>query len=70
MPTNLAEAREASEGEPSTKAHTRNDIPLTCQLKMPEITVTLPDGSSRRVSAGSTARDVAAVISPGLAAAG
>jgi threonyl-tRNA synthetase len=34
---------------------------------MPEITVTLPDGSSRRVSAGSTARDVAAVISPGLA---
>src|SRR5688500_5070525 len=34
---------------------------------MSEITVTLPDGSSRRVSAGSTARDVAAVISPGLA---
>jgi threonyl-tRNA synthetase len=34
---------------------------------MSEITVTLPDGSSRRVSAGSTAGDVAAVISPGLA---
>jgi threonyl-tRNA synthetase len=34
---------------------------------MSEITVTLPDGSSRRVSAGSTARDVAGVISPGLA---
>jgi threonyl-tRNA synthetase len=34
---------------------------------MHEITVTLPDGSSRRVSAGSTARDVAGVISPGLA---
>ena len=34
---------------------------------MSEITVTLPDGSSRRVSAGSTARDVAAGISPGLA---
>ena len=34
---------------------------------MSEITVTLPDGSSRRVSAGSTARDVAAEISPGLA---
>jgi threonyl-tRNA synthetase len=34
---------------------------------MSEITVTLPDGTSRRVSAGSTARDVAASISPGLA---
>ncbi|HET7217410.1 MAG TPA: TGS domain-containing protein, partial [Vicinamibacterales bacterium] len=34
---------------------------------MSEITVTLPDGTSRRVSAGSTARDVAAEISPGLA---
>jgi threonyl-tRNA synthetase len=34
---------------------------------MNEITVTLPDGTSRRVSAGSTAGDVAAVISPGLA---
>jgi len=34
---------------------------------MNEITVTLPDGTSRRVSVGSTAGDVAAVISPGLA---
>jgi len=34
---------------------------------MPDITVTLPDGTSRRVSAGATARDVAALISPGLA---
>ena len=34
---------------------------------MSEITVTLPDGSSRRVRAGSTARDVAALVSPGLA---
>ena len=34
---------------------------------MSEITVTLPDGSSRRVRAGSTARDVAAAISPRLA---
>ena len=34
---------------------------------MPEITVTLPDGSSRRTSSGATARDVAAAISPGLA---
>jgi threonyl-tRNA synthetase len=34
---------------------------------MPEITVTLPDGTSRRVSAGSTALDVAGQISPGLA---
>jgi len=34
---------------------------------MSEITVTLPDGSSRRVRAGSTARDVAGVVSPGLA---
>jgi threonyl-tRNA synthetase len=34
---------------------------------MSEITVTLPDGSSRRAPAGATARDVAAAISPGLA---
>jgi threonyl-tRNA synthetase len=34
---------------------------------MSDITVTLPDGSSRRVPAGSTARDVAALVSPGLA---
>ena len=34
---------------------------------MSEITVTLPDGSSRRVRAGTTARDVAALVSPGLA---
>jgi threonyl-tRNA synthetase len=34
---------------------------------MSEISVTLPDGASRRVSAGSTPRDVAASISPGLA---
>ena len=34
---------------------------------MSEISVTLPDGTSRRVSAGSTPRDVAAGISPGLA---
>ncbi len=34
---------------------------------MSEITVTLPDGSSRRVSEGATPKDVAAAISPGLA---
>jgi threonyl-tRNA synthetase len=34
---------------------------------MNEITVTLPDGSSRRVPAGATAADVAAQISPSLA---
>ena len=34
---------------------------------MPEISVTLPDGSSRRLSAGSTPGDVAAQISPRLA---
>src|SRR5882672_3696837 len=34
---------------------------------MSEISVTLPDGSSRRVSAGSTPGDVAAQISPRLA---
>jgi threonyl-tRNA synthetase len=34
---------------------------------MSEITVTLPDGTSRRVSAGSTPRDVAALISRDLA---
>jgi threonyl-tRNA synthetase len=34
---------------------------------MSEIAVTLPDGSSRRVPAGSTPADVAAVISPRLA---
>jgi threonyl-tRNA synthetase len=36
-------------------------------LSMSEITVTLPDGSSRSVPAGSTPADVAAGISPGLA---
>jgi threonyl-tRNA synthetase len=34
---------------------------------MNEISVTLPDGNSRRVSAGATPADVAALISPGLA---
>ena len=34
---------------------------------MNEISVTLPDGSSRRVPAGSTPADIAAGISPGLA---
>ncbi|MEO8522093.1 MAG: threonine--tRNA ligase [Acidobacteriota bacterium] len=34
---------------------------------MPEISVTLPDGSSRRLPAGSTPGDVAGQISPGLA---
>ena len=36
-------------------------------FSMNEISVTLPDGDSRRVSAGSTPVDVAAQISPGLA---
>jgi threonyl-tRNA synthetase len=34
---------------------------------MSQVTVTLPDGSSRSVPAGTTVRDVAAGISPGLA---
>jgi threonyl-tRNA synthetase len=34
---------------------------------MSQVTVTLPDGSSRTVSAGTQVRDVAAEISPGLA---
>jgi threonyl-tRNA synthetase len=34
---------------------------------MNQVTVTLPDGSSRRVSAGATVRDVAADVSPHLA---
>src|SRR5438067_526710 len=34
---------------------------------MSDITITLPDGSSRSVSAGTPVRDVAAGISPGLA---
>ncbi len=34
---------------------------------MSQVTVTLPDGSSRRVPAGTLIRDVAAEISPGLA---
>src|SRR5215471_21728015 len=34
---------------------------------MSSITVTLPDGSSRSVSAGTAVRDLAAEISPGLA---
>src|ERR1051325_347243 len=34
---------------------------------MSQVTITLPDGSSRAVSAGTPVRDVAAEISPGLA---
>src|SRR5688500_8888289 len=34
---------------------------------MSQITITLPDGSSRTVPAGASVRDVAAEISPGLA---
>src|SRR5262245_62619500 len=34
---------------------------------MSQITVTLPDGSSRSVAAGTPVRDVAGQISPGLA---
>jgi threonyl-tRNA synthetase len=34
---------------------------------MSQITITLPDGSSRTVPAGATVRDVAAEVSPGLA---
>ncbi|HEX9368466.1 MAG TPA: TGS domain-containing protein, partial [Vicinamibacterales bacterium] len=34
---------------------------------MSEVSITLPDGSSRRVPAGSTPADVAAAISPRLA---
>ena len=53
------------EGPPNT-----NDFPLTCQsVGMNEISVTLPDGSSRPVPAGTTAGAVAAQISPRLAGA-
>ena len=34
---------------------------------MSQVTITLPDGSTRDVSAGTPVRDVAAGISPGLA---
>src|SRR6185436_16951579 len=34
---------------------------------MSQVTVTLPDGSSRSMPAGASVRDVAAEISPGLA---
>ena len=34
---------------------------------MSQINVTIPDGTSRSVPSGATVRDVAAVISPGLA---
>ena len=43
----------------------RREPPTT--VFMSEISVTLPDGSSRRVPAGSTPADVAAAISPRLA---
>src|SRR5688572_25761828 len=39
----------------------------TDRLSMNEITVTLPDGSSRQVPAGTTPADIAAAISPRLA---
>ena len=34
---------------------------------MSQVTITLPDGSSRSVPAGTPVRDLAAAISPGLA---
>ena len=55
-----AEAREASEGGPRQRNPFRN-------VPMSEISVTLPDGSSRRVPAGTTPGEVAAAD---LAAAG
>ena len=36
-------------------------------MSQPEIVLTLPDGSERRVAAGTTALDVAAAIGPKLA---
>ena len=36
-------------------------------MSMSEITITLPDGSTRRLPAGATAADLAAAIGPGLA---
>ena len=36
-------------------------------MSMSEITITLPDGSTRRLHAGATAADLAADIGPGLA---
>jgi threonyl-tRNA synthetase len=51
-----AEAREASNDGPPDNFH-----------QMPEISVTLPDGSSRRVPVGTTPADVAGEISPRLA---
>jgi len=36
-------------------------------MSMPEITITLPDGSTRRLPSGATAADLAADIGPGLA---
>src|SRR5688500_13576941 len=41
--------------------------PVPTTSSMPDITVTLPDGSSRAVPHGSTALDLARSISPGLA---
>src|ERR1043165_9759205 len=49
--------RRASVGKPR-QAHVTS---------MSQVTITLPDGSSRAVSAGTPVRDVAAEISPGLA---
>ena len=50
-----------------SKARHRRNPPSCTALDMSEITVTLPDGSSRRVPAGTTPGDVAAAISPRLA---
>src|ERR1043166_10309462 len=49
--------RRASVGKPR-QAHVTS---------MSQVTITLPDGASRAVSAGTPVRDVAAEISPGLA---
>src|SRR5205823_2209835 len=62
VPTNLRSPNQTvSFGWQATRALS------TDSLFMNQITVTLPDGSSRTLPAGVPVRDVAAAISPGLA---
>ena len=43
------------------------DPEIQIETPMPDITLTLPDGSSRQMPAGTTGAEVAAGIGPGLA---
>jgi len=55
--------------EPTVVSQSSADAWFLMVFGMPNVSVTLPDGSARSVSEGATVRDVAEAISPRLASA-